>query len=399
MPPSIINSAMNDPAADLTATATQQGATPTGIISSAVQAAPGTTSTTSTATATGSNTFGMAGVPGAQFANYNGQGVMVGDSVKKNMQDSADLYNKMHGTSISAMDYDKMANPDSYGARWGVADPAAGTMPATAATAGYTAAQTGNPTAWNVTGEQTVAGQIKKILDENSPIIQQARAMGLAGANDRGLLNSSIGESAGLDAAYKAAVPIATSDAGTFARAAGYNADESNQFAVHNMDAQNDAAKTNLSAQTQMAIASLQAQTQTNLGYLDAATKTNLANLSNENQLKLASVEAQYHTIMQSNASASDLFRQVTQNIATISASKDMDAAAKQQAVDNQLQMLKNGMQINGAISNLNLGDLLNFSTAPFTDGETGAARGGNRGGNLGSQVNAGDLARSATGG
>jgi hypothetical protein len=370
---------MNDPAAQLNATAT---ATPTGIIAPAAPAAstppatattapPGTAGTMGT-TATGQPTYGMAGVKGAQFANYNGQGVMVGDSVKQGFQESADKYNALTGAHLSAMDYDKMANPDSYGARWGVADPAASAVPSVSAPA-YAPASLGNPTGWNVTGEQTVAGQIKQLLDANSPIIQQARAMGLAGANDRGLLNSSIGESAGLDAAYKAALPIATSDAGTFARAAGYNADETNQFAVHNMDAKNDAFKATLSAQTQTAIANLQAQTQTNLGYLDATTKTTLANLSNENQLKLASVEAQYHTIMQSNASASDLFRQVTQNIATISASKDMDAAAKQQAVDNQLQMLKNGMQINGAISNLDLGALLNFTATPFPGSDLSA--------------------------
>lgn len=241
------------------------------------------------------------------------------------------------------------------------------------AVATYNPSLLGDPTKWNVTPNQTVAGQITSILDPNSPIIQQARTQGLELANDRGLLNSSIGETAAMNSAYSAALPIASADASTYSKAAGYNADQSNQFAVKNQDATNTAGQFNssqtnqmsqavLSAQTQTAIANLQSQTQTNLANLDNQTKTNLAGLSNANQLALATINGQNQSLLQSNQSASSLFSQITQNIATISASTTMDATAKQQAVDNQLQMLKNGLSINGAISNLNLSSLLDFS-------------------------------------
>jgi hypothetical protein len=231
----------------------------------------------------------------------------------------------------------------------------------------------GDTTKWDITPDQTVAGQLTKVLDPNNPIIQQAMSQGMQIANERGLLNSSISQGAAQNAAYTAAVPIATSDAATNAKASGYNADESNQFKVQNANYSNtasqfnaaqtnDMAKTVLSAQTQQAIAQLQAQTQTNLAYLDDTTKTNLAKLGNDNQVALAQIEANYHDLMQSNASASDLFKQITANITNISMSNELDATAKQTAVNNQLQMLKNGLGVNGAITNLNLGSLLDFS-------------------------------------
>ena len=272
--------------------------------------------------------------------------------------------------------------------------PGGAAMPASQAST-YQAAQLGTPTQWNVTPEQTVEGRINNILNSDSPIVQMARTRAKEAANERGLLNSSMAVEAGEAAAYGAAVPIATADAATAAKAAGYNADQSNQFDVRNVDATNQASQfnagakntltgqklasdtaleqsrisadtqlktANISAQTQRTIAELEAQTRTDLGYLDAQTKTNLAQLDSGTRTTLATIEANYKGLMQSNASASDLYRQVTQNITNISLSKDMDGPAKQTAVNNQIQLLQNGMSINGAISNLNLGDLLNFS-------------------------------------
>lgn len=263
------------------------------------------------------------------------------------------------------------------------------TLPTAPAASTYNPSTLGTPTAWNVSGNQTVQGQLAQVMDPNSPIIQQAMTQGKEYANDRGLLNSSIGQGAAMSAAYAAALPIAQADASTYAKAAGYNADEQNQFNVRNQDAQNQSGQFNanannqmgqaqLSAQTQAVIAQLQAQTQTNLSYLDHQTQTNLANLDSATRTNLATIEANYHVLMQSNQSASNLFQQVTQNITNISMSNQMDAAAKQAAVDNQLKLLQSGMQVNGAVSNLNLGSLLDFSgMAPQT---SGSASGGGDG-------------------
>lgn len=272
-------------------------------------------------------------------------------------------------------------NPAIYRSLYG-ADPQ--TQPTQAST--YQAAQLGTPTQWNVTPEQTVEGRINNILNSDSPIVQMARTRAKEAANERGMLNSSMAVQAGEAAAYDASIPIATADAATAAKAAGYNADQSNQFAVHNVDSTNTASQFNagaqnmltgqklasntalqqsrISADTQRTIADLEAKTRTDLGRLDAQTKTNLAQMDSGTRTTLATIEANYKNLMQSNASASDLYRQVTQNITNISLSKDMDGPAKQTAVNNQIQLLQNGMSINGAIANLNLGDLLNFSVS-----------------------------------
>lgn len=278
-------------------------------------------------------------------------------------------------------------------------NPAAPATPAPTAST-YQAAQLGTPTAWNITPDQTVEGRINNLVDPNSPIIQSARTRALEQQNANGTLNSSMAISAADRAAYDVALPIAQTDAATASKAAGYNADERNQFDVQNMNALNQAGQFNagaqntltgqklaadtsiataniganaqlssarISADTQRTIAALDSTTRSNLAQLDATTKTNLAQLDSSTRTQLANIDAQYHTLMQSNASASDLFRQITQNITNISMSKDMDAAAKQQAVNNQLNMLQNGMTINGTIANLNLGSLLNFSESQTT--------------------------------
>lgn len=372
---SIINTVRetNDPASALNA-----GTAPQGIIGPATQAQPGASAAAPTVAPTTAPTPAPTPAP----VDYSGQ---INSLYRSELGRSADAggmnffnTNAQNGTSLADIKSALDSSPEYAALHAPHPTPSAPTAAPVAAptAAAYTPSVLGNPTQWNVTPNQTVAGQLTGILDPNSPIIQQARTQGLEMANERGLLNSSIGETAAMNAAYNAALPIASADASTFSKAAGYNADQSNQFAVHNQDATNTAGAFNanqtnqmaqsvLSAQTQSAIANLQAQTQTNLAYLDAQTKTNLASMSNQNQVALANIESNYHVLMQSNASASDLFRQITQNIATISMSKDMDGAAKQAAVDNQLQLLQNGMQINGAVSNLNLGSLLNFSTMP----------------------------------
>lgn len=264
------------------------------------------------------------------------------------------------------------------------------TARAPAQAAEYQAAQLGNPTSWQVTPDQTVEGRVNQILNPDSPIIQAARARAAQAANERGLLNSAMAMTAGEAAAYDAAIPIATNDAATAAKAAGYNADMRNQFDVRNVDATNTARQFNASAQnvltgqklsadtqlataqissnTQRVIADLEAQTRTSLAHLDAQTKTNLAQLDGNIRTELATIEANYKNLMQSNASASDLYRQITQNITNISMSTDMDADAKTRAVASQMLHLQNGMGIIGQIGNLNLSDLLDFSGQPGFD-------------------------------
>jgi len=93
----------------------------------------------------------------------------------------------------------------------------------------------------SVTSGQTVSGQLQGLLDANSDYIQSARDRTLRTANARGLTNSSIAASAGEDAAYQAAMPIATSDAQVNRDVDAYNAALYNQGLMYNTDAQNAA--------------------------------------------------------------------------------------------------------------------------------------------------------------
>jgi hypothetical protein len=77
---------------------------------------------------------------------------------------------------------------------------------------------------------ETVRGQLDDLLKQDSEYMARARASAAGRANDRGLQNSSMAMTAGEAAAYDAALPIATSDATTYARQGLANQDATNQF-------------------------------------------------------------------------------------------------------------------------------------------------------------------------
>lgn len=103
----------------------------------------------------------------------------------------------------------------------------------------YNPSQLGDANKWAVDRQQTVQGQLQDVIKTDSPLQQQARTAGLQQANDRGLLNSSIAVGAAQDAVIKSALPIATSDASTYARAGEYNTTEANKRDLENINAQN----------------------------------------------------------------------------------------------------------------------------------------------------------------
>ena len=69
--------------------------------------------------------------------------------------------------------------------------------------------------------KSTVQGQLTSLLDTDSPYIQQARMQGERQAAGRGMLNTSMASGAAQAEATKAALPIATQDAQTYAQAQG----------------------------------------------------------------------------------------------------------------------------------------------------------------------------------
>ena len=230
------------------------------------------------------------------------------------------------------------------------------------------AAQVATPTQWNVTAPQTVQGQIKDIINPNSPIMQQARTGALEQMNSRGLANSSMAITAGDDAAYRAAIPIATADASTYAKSASYNADAQNQVNLANAQYANQAGQSNLSANTQTSIAKMNDDTQTSiakmnddtqkqLSTLDVATRTNLQTLQNENQV-----------LLNTNSQASSLFSNATSALNNITMSTTMDEAKKQDASAQVWANLQAQIKVLSATSKLNLSSILgvDVDTNPY---------------------------------
>jgi hypothetical protein len=204
---------------------------------------------------------------------------------------------------------------------------------------------------------ETVAGQFNALTQSSNPLIAMARTGAMQQANARGLLNSNMAIGAADAAAYQAALPIAQADASTYSQAARENQAYGNEALKFGATATNDAAKNDLAVWSDVA----------------------RANLDSGMKIQLATIEADYKTVMQTSATASEIYKQAMKNIADIAANKDMNAEAKAVATQNQFYALKSGLELSGAMANLDLSSLLNFSGAPFGElgGTTGTTTGG----------------------
>lgn len=185
----------------------------------------------------------------------------------------------------------------------------------------------------------TVAGQVNKVIADDSPLMQGARTRAAQTANNRGLLNSSMAVQAGEAATYDAALPIATADA-----------------AIHNTQGQINQAAQNRGAEVTAA-----AQNAGSLLAAQGKDAKELQQVKGEQAQGLADTEALYKTLLQSNASAAQNFSQVAQNIAAITADAGTSAEFKAAAIATQREILQNALSVIGSISNLDLSALLTF--------------------------------------
>lgn len=188
---------------------------------------------------------------------------------------------------------------------------------------GITPSQITSSAQWNNTPDQTTSGQVQGIIAQNSPLMQQARTTALENMNGRGLLNSSMAETAGQSAVLGAATPIASADAAQASKVAQANFANQSQDQLTNLNAQNTAAGQNLAA----------------------AAQQNIAN-----------IEAQYKNVTQGSASASNLVNTAQNDITQILQNTNMDTTAKQTAINQITSNLKNSMGMVGALAgNVNL--------------------------------------------
>lgn len=286
-----------------------------------------------------------------------------------------------------------------------IADPYAGKTPADlstlaaagikqSTTTGYTptAQKTSSytPTNWAIDPEetkegQTVQGQLQGIIAANSPLLQQAETQAKQQMAQRGLLNTSMAVGAGQEAVIKQALPIATQDATLFANQAKYNADIATSAAQFKAAAENTAFGADKAAQDAAAQFDAAAKNASSANYtkdvnttmsqmMDQSLKIGLANADNATKLQIQQIdadtrkylmdtEATYKNQMQASASASDLYTNITKNIAAIMADPNLDVDAKQSAVNIQKGFLSSGLDILGQTSGVKgIDALLDFS-------------------------------------
>lgn len=290
---------------------------------------------------------------------------------------------------------------------------------------GYTATDVKAPDPMGVGTNQTVQGQLAGILSSNSPLMQYAYNQALAGANDRGLLNSSMAIGAAQNAVYSNALPIAQADAGTYQNTALANFNAANQNAQANAAAANQASQFGAQAQNTASLQNAQfqnaasqfgaqaqntaalqnaqfqntasqfgAQAQNTASLQNAQNATQLQNttmnnatalqqtgmstatqrfvsqLSANSQAAIAAAHDANSAAMANSQAAQSMFNQYLTNVGNIDANPNMNADAKAAAIQTQTQIF------NGAVAGLraaspgvpDVSSALDFGTSSNSD-------------------------------
>lgn len=236
-----------------------------------------------------------------------------------------------------------------------------------------TPATVASPSPWNITANQTVQGQLAGIVDPNNPLMVQAKTQADEAANQRGLINSSMAVSAGQDAMYRAALPIASSDAATYAKAAGYNADQINQVNSQNAQLQNQAAIANLNANTNLVTTNMSTQTQRDVAALGAESQQKIAAMNADSSQKIAALDAssraqlqqlqnQNATLLNTNQQASQAFNQYVVAAANIQNNPNLDAANKTAALQSLWHTTQAQLTVLAHVSGLDLTSMLDMT-------------------------------------
>ena len=178
----------------------------------------------------------------------------------------------------------------------------------------YYAGSSGGPGMVNVTPDQLTSYQFNKVTDPNSAPMQLAATSALESMNDRGIINSSIAQTAGQKAMYDLGLQIAARDAQTYA----------------------DAAKTNAGSQTSWAIA------QNN-----NATSLQNTGMQIQAQKELAHASQLYSNLASQTATANSIQSWGLNTISSIMSS-DLSADAKTAAINQIKQWLADSYQIQG---------------------------------------------------
>ena len=221
----------------------------------------------------------------------------------------------------------------------------------------------GQTTQWTPTADQTVAGQIKNIIAEDGPLAQMNKANAEQDMNRRGLINSSMAVGAGQKALYESALPIAQQDAATMANAGQFNANSTNALQSQSNTIRQQTATSNFQVAADQAKMDLDNQFKASMVNADAQTKAFLTQAEGEIKTKLANIDADYKTLIQTSASAGDIYKGTIAQIGPILSDTNMDAASKTAAINGLFSRMGVAMNLVGSINGVDLQDLLDFGT------------------------------------
>ncbi len=141
--------------------------------------------------------------------------------------------------------------------------------------------------------KETVAGQMHDILeDPNNPLNAQAQTYGKQVTNRRGLLNSSIGATAGLDAMYRNAQPIASQDASTNYDSKKTNAGNSLTAGMFNNDLDSRVSMFNAGTAKDIGINTQNRNADVAINTQNRAMDLAIANMDADNKMAIAQVQA-----------------------------------------------------------------------------------------------------------
>lgn len=201
----------------------------------------------------------------------------------------------------------------------------------------------------------TVAGQMRGLLAENSPYLQVARTGALQTAASRGLLNSSIAAGAGEEAAIKQALPIAQQDAQTYADIGKQNAKAYSDSILNTQVAQLEHQKSLANAKITGALTTQ-----------EAAKQFETQRISESAQLQRLEIENSMKAVLQDDQLESAERQQLSQVVGSmgnealgaverILRDTNIEAGAKQSAIDAVMRNYRANASTAGAVFGLNL--------------------------------------------
>jgi hypothetical protein len=173
----------------------------------------------------------------------------------------------------------------------------------------------------------TVQGQVNSILSKDSPLMARARTLATQNMAQRGLVNSSMAQGAGVAAMIDKAAPIAAQDAATY-----------NQVAAENANTLNTSGQFNAGEINKFGQQTLQQNFQGQQAQLDRNQQSNLQVGQQEFQAGQTKIQNDYNKQMQMLQESGMDFRQA-RDIASREASIQLEQAGITNRFDKELAL------------------------------------------------------------